>query len=435
MTDLLPGISLRHVDTARVRTGVLVDDRTEGEVVVLVHGNVSSSIFWQETMLGLPQGFRAIAPDLRGFGATETAPVDATRGLADFSDDLIALLDALGIEKAHLVGWSMGGGVVSRLLLDAPERVSSLTLVAPVSPYGFGGTKGADGVRTTDDDAGTGGGGANPEFVAALQAGDRGDESPNSARNVMNGFYVADGFRSPLEEAYVDSMLTTAVGEDNYPGDLVASDNWPGFAAGTRGVLRVGTTPTLGADVLPPSLAAFRTSHPEVRLTLTASGNSSELRRAVADGVLDLAVAVVPDALEDGLVVGRRARQVFVAVVPADDPAVGRGVLARSALTTRPIVALSRGEGLRAVLETVFAAAGAVPDIAIETSEREMLIPFVAAGLGVTVVPRAFARQRAGLGTAVLPLRPSVHREVGVVVREGQQDPLVTAFGELVAFV
>ena len=213
--------------------------------------------------------------------------------------------------------------------------------------------------------------------------------------------------------------------------ELVARD----AAAGTRGVLRVGTTPTLGADVLPPSLAAFRTSHPEVRLTLTASGNSSELRRAVADGVLDLAVAVVPDALEDGLVVGRRARQVFVAVVPADDPAVGRGVLARSALTTRPIVALSRGEGLRAVLETVFAAAGAVPDIAIETSEREMLIPFVAAGLGVTVVPRAFARQRAGLGTAVLPLRPSVHREVGVVVREGQQDPLVTAFGELVAFV
>ena len=54
MTDLLPGISLRHVDTARVRTGVLVDERTDGEAVVLVHGNVSSSIFWQETMLALP---------------------------------------------------------------------------------------------------------------------------------------------------------------------------------------------------------------------------------------------------------------------------------------------------------------------------------------------------------------------------------------------
>lgn len=237
MTDLLPGISMRHVETGRVRTAVLVDDRTEGEAVVLVHGNVSSSIFWQETMLALPQGFRAFAPDLRGFGATETAPVDATRGLGDFADDVVALLDALDLDRAHLVGWSMGGGVVSRVLLDAPDRVASLTLVAPVSPYGFGGTKGADGVRTTDDDAGAGGGGANPEFVAALQAGDRGDASPNTPRNVMNGFYVADGFRAPLEEAYVDSMLTTAIGDDNYPGDAAASQNWPGFAAGTRGVL------------------------------------------------------------------------------------------------------------------------------------------------------------------------------------------------------
>ncbi len=237
MTDLLPGISLHHVDTARLRTAVLTDGRTEGEAVVLVHGNVSSSLFWQETMLALPEGFRAVAPDLRGFGESETAPVDATRGVGDFADDVVALLDTLGIERAHLVGWSMGGGVVSRVLLDSPERVASLVLVAPVSPYGFGATKGLDGGRTTDDDAGAGGGGANPEFVAALVAGDRGDESPNSPRNVMNGFYVADGFRSPLEEVYVDSMLTTKTGEDNYPGDGVPSENWPGFAAGSRGVL------------------------------------------------------------------------------------------------------------------------------------------------------------------------------------------------------
>lgn len=237
MTDLLPGITQTTVDTARVRTAVLTDGRTEGEAVVLVHGNVSSSVFWQETMLALPEGFRAFAPDLRGFGGTETAPVDATRGLGDFADDVVALLDALGIDRAHLVGWSMGGGVVSRILLDEPSRVASLTLVAPVSPYGFGGTKGPEGTRTTADDAGAGGGGANPEFVAALLAGDRGDESANSPRNVMNGFYFADGFRAPLEEAYVDSMLTTKVGDDNYPGDAVPSDNWPGFAAGTRGVL------------------------------------------------------------------------------------------------------------------------------------------------------------------------------------------------------
>lgn len=237
MTDLLPGIAQHHADTARLRTAYLADDRAEGEVVVLVHGNVSSSLFWQETMRALPEGFRAIAPDLRGFGGSATEPVDATRGLGDFADDVVALLDSLGIAKAHLVGWSMGGGVVSRILLDEPSRVASLTLVAPVSPYGFGGTKGPEGTRTTSDDAGAGGGGANPEFVAALLAGDRGDGSPNSPRNVMNGYYFADGFRAALEEAYVDSMLATKVGDDNYPGDAVPSQNWPGFAAGSRGVL------------------------------------------------------------------------------------------------------------------------------------------------------------------------------------------------------
>lgn len=237
MTDLLPGLSLQHVEAPRLRTAVISDGKADGDVVLLVHGNVSSSLFWQETLLALPEGFRGLAPDLRGFGASETKPVDATRGLRDFSDDLASLLDTLGIARAHVVGWSMGGGVVSQLLLDRPDLVASVTLVNPVSPYGFGATKGLDGERTSDDDAGAGGGGANPEFVAAIQAGDTGDGSPNSPRNVMNGFYFADGFRAPLEDVYVESMLTTATGEDNYPGDLVASESWPGFGAGGRGVL------------------------------------------------------------------------------------------------------------------------------------------------------------------------------------------------------
>ena len=237
MTDLLPGIEAREAVTGRLRTAYLTDGRTEGELVVLVHGNVSSSLFWQETLLALPEGFRGIAPDHRGFGESETAPVDASRGLRDFSDDLAALLDELGGGAAHLAGWSMGGGVVMQLLLDRPDLVASLVLVNPVSPYGFGGTKGADGEPASNDGAGVGGGGANPEFVAAIEAGDTGDGSANSPRNVLNQFYVADGFRSPLEDVFVASMLTTKIGPDNYPGDSVPSDNWPGFAPGARGVL------------------------------------------------------------------------------------------------------------------------------------------------------------------------------------------------------
>jgi pimeloyl-ACP methyl ester carboxylesterase len=237
VTDLLPDIELRVVDTLRLRTAVLTDGRTEGQLVVLVHGNVSSSLFWQETLLALPAGFRGVAPDLRGFGASEVAPVDATRGLRDFSDDLAGLLDSWDVDRAHLVGWSMGGGVVMQLLLDRPDLVASLTLVNPVSPYGFGGTRGPNGERTTPDAAGSGGGGANPEFVAAIEAHDTGAGSANAPRNVYGSFYVADGFSSPLEDVFVDSMLTTAIGPDNYPGDSVPSQNWPGFAPGGRGVL------------------------------------------------------------------------------------------------------------------------------------------------------------------------------------------------------
>jgi len=237
MTDLLPGLTEDHLDAPRLRTALLSDGRVDGELVVFVHGNVSSSLFFQQALLALPEGFHGIAPDLRGFGASEVAPVDATRGLRDFSDDLLSLLDTLGEDRAHLVGWSMGGGVVTQLLLDRPALVSSLTLISPVSPYGFGATRGSDGERLGPDDQGAGGAGANPEFVEALQVHDATDTQPNSPRNVLNAFYFANGFRSPLEDVFVASMLTTAIGDDNYPGDSVQCDPWPGFGPGRRGVL------------------------------------------------------------------------------------------------------------------------------------------------------------------------------------------------------
>ena len=74
-------------------------------------------------MLALPEDTRALAIDLRGFGDSETLPVDATRGVRDFSDDVASVLDALGVTDANIVGWSMGGGVVMQLLIDRPDLV------------------------------------------------------------------------------------------------------------------------------------------------------------------------------------------------------------------------------------------------------------------------------------------------------------------------
>ncbi|MFS0894377.1 alpha/beta fold hydrolase [Microbacterium sp. 179-I 3D3 NHS] len=240
--DLFDGIRAHRVETARYAANVLerpaADPAAPTTTVVFVHGNVSSSHFYQPTMRALPEGVRALAVDLRGFGDSETKPVDATRGLRDFADDVRAVLDALELDAVHLVGWSMGGGVVMQVALDAPERVLSLTLESPVSPYGFGGTHGTDGIRNDADGAGTGGGAANPDFVARLAAGDTTADAPTSPRTVYRTAYVAKPeTQGAWEDAWVASMLTTRTGEDNYPGDLVASDTWPGFAPGTRGVL------------------------------------------------------------------------------------------------------------------------------------------------------------------------------------------------------
>src|SRR6478735_3239557 len=202
---LFDGITARIVETPRLAVNIL--ERTGDDpatppdrTLVLVHGNVSSSLFWQELMEDLPSDLRVIAIDLRGFGGTEHAPIDATRGVRDFSDDVFATLQQLGIPTAHFVGWSMGAGVIMQYALDHPTL--SLTLESPVSPYGFGGTR-RDGTRVTDDDAGTGGGVANPEYVQRLIDHDETDEAQTSPRSVFRSGYVAPGYETTLEDLWV----------------------------------------------------------------------------------------------------------------------------------------------------------------------------------------------------------------------------------------
>ena len=244
LDPLLPGVVATSVDTARLTQQVLsaegVDPYGPGDALLFVHGNVSSAAFWQPQLLGLPAQLRPLAVDLRGFGGTEPLPVDARRGVRDWSDDLAAVVDALGLDRVHLVGWSMGGGVVLQHLLDHPDRVASVALVAPVSPYGFGATTGSDGTPVHPDGTGSGAGGANPDFVAALAAGDTTADHPNSPRSVLRSFYVAPGslpLDPVLEDVFVASMLSTRTGPDHYPGDVVQVATWPGAAPGERGVL------------------------------------------------------------------------------------------------------------------------------------------------------------------------------------------------------
>lgn len=234
----MEGVSASTLETARLKANIYSTGPKDGTPVLFVHGNVSTGRFFEQALSNLPAGIYGVAVDLRGFGASEAKPIDATRGVRDFSDDVLSVMDALGLDSAHLVGWSVGGGVVMQIAIDQPGRVRSLVLLAPMSPFGFAGTRDAGGAPCFDDFAGSGAGTANPEFVKLLAEKDTTADNQNSPRNVMNLFYFKPPFRvdPEWEETLVAELVTTQTGTHHYPGDVTASPNWPTAAPGTSGM-------------------------------------------------------------------------------------------------------------------------------------------------------------------------------------------------------
>lgn len=249
----MEGITAKTITTPRITTRVLFSGADDGVPVLFLHGNVSSATWWEETMVALPAAYRGIAPDQRGFGDAELEKkIDATNGMGDLADDAIALLDHLGIEKAHIVGNSLGGMVVWRMMADYPERFLSVTLVDTGSPYGFGGTKDVDGTPCFDDFVGSGGGLSNPELIKRIKENDTSMDSPFSPRSAIRTLLVKPPFIPAREDELVASLNSTHIGEQDVPGDAVQSTNWPFMAPGKWGATNA-TSPKYAvrvADIL-----------------------------------------------------------------------------------------------------------------------------------------------------------------------------------------
>lgn len=96
----------------------------EGHPVILVHGGLVHSALWDEQFESFARRFKVIRYDAREHGRSVPAP-----GPFSHHRDLRGLMRVLGVERAHLVGLSMGGGISLELALEHPETVSSLTLV------------------------------------------------------------------------------------------------------------------------------------------------------------------------------------------------------------------------------------------------------------------------------------------------------------------
>lgn len=240
MNPVIPareGITKSLIQTPRLKVNVLSSGPAAGTAVLFVHGNVSSATFWEALMLRLPDRFRALACDLRGYGETEPMPIDATLGLGDMVEDVESLVETLGVERFHLVGHSMGGGVAMKYAIAHPQKLLSLTLVDPMSPYGYSGSKDSRGTPCYDDGAPAGAGSVNPEFVRLLGEGETGIEAQFAPRNVFRQFYVKPPYVPEDEDVLIQSMCAIRIGEDHYPGSIAQSEHWPTVAPGTRGVV------------------------------------------------------------------------------------------------------------------------------------------------------------------------------------------------------
>jgi len=113
-------------------------DEGEGTPVLLLHGFPDSSALWRKQVPALVgAGFRAIAPDLRGFGESERPPNVEDYAIRNSFADALAILDVLELERAHVVGHDFGAGLAWALAALAPDRVDRLVVLSVGHPNCF----------------------------------------------------------------------------------------------------------------------------------------------------------------------------------------------------------------------------------------------------------------------------------------------------------
>jgi pimeloyl-ACP methyl ester carboxylesterase len=117
----------RDIDVNGVRLHCVVEG--EGPLVLLLHGFPETSRAWRKQMPVLAQRFQVVAPDLRGFGASDKPKGIAAYRTSVVADDIVALTHAFGAERAHVVGHDWGGGVAWTLATLHPEAVDRLVVL------------------------------------------------------------------------------------------------------------------------------------------------------------------------------------------------------------------------------------------------------------------------------------------------------------------
>lgn len=198
--------------------------------------------------------------------------------------------------------------------------------------------------------------------------------------------------------------------------------------AGLRtGRLEIVALPTLAVDPLAGLIGEMRAAHPGVAIAVHEPEDAAAIDRWVVSGRADLGLT---DLTTGGRGQGLRRVELFRQDVVAVCPPGHRtptGPLTARDLAAMPLIAAPKGTSTRRLLDQVLARAGAEPNIAVETDQREAIVPLVLAGAGTALLPSGLARDARERGARTIALRPAVSRRIGMLHRRGSVSPAAAA--------
>jgi len=189
-----------------------------------------------------------------------------------------------------------------------------------------------------------------------------------------------------------------------------------------RGKVRVGATPSLCTGILPEVLRLYRQRYPGIQL-IVEEGGSRDLVRELAAGALDLALIILPLHGSDPALATSPLLEEDLVVISSPDgpPPVTGPEIAVADLAGRPLVMFRRGYDLRDFTVNACHSAGFEPVFAVEGGEMDAVVGFVAAGLGMAVLPSMVAFRQPLRTTRFAP--PGLHRTIGLAHRRDVEPP------------
>ena len=193
------------------------------------------------------------------------------------------------------------------------------------------------------------------------------------------------------------------------------------MAGGARGRCRLASLPTIAAYLLPRALATFQRHYPGVEVQLMEAVQL-QLLEWVQQGTVDFSIVALP--VHDPHLQSAPLHDDFVLVVPKDHDFAARRIVKLAELVTERFVLYPRGAGGREQFMEACRHVGFEPQVAFESEDRETILGLVAAGVGVTLLPRIIAHHTRVDGPIMVDIvEPRLRREVGVVWRRNRYLP------------